>query len=277
MRILVTGAAGMLGRAVVKTLHADGHEVVATDRIPFESPIAARVVIGELEDREVVADALDGVDRVAHVGAIPRPGGHPDDEVFGSNTHSTFLVLNEAGRAGIDRAVIASSASALGMAWAHRPVSPHYLPIDEDHPLENDEPYGLSKQVGELIAAAVNRRWGIDVASLRFMFIGDEPEIQKHLDMYAADPDLARRELWCWVHLEDAARAVALALTADWSGTPVLNISAVDSLSPVPSEELIARELKDVPIRKALPGFTSFYDISRARALIGFAPTRTWR
>jgi nucleoside-diphosphate-sugar epimerase len=278
MRILVTGAAGSVGSAVVRKLHDLGHEVVATDRIPFETALAARIVVGDLQDREIVLDALDGVDRVAHIGAIPRPGLVADSETFGSNSLSTYLVLDEAGRLGIDRAVVASSLSILGLAWGRDGRDPAYLPIDEDHPLQIEDAYALSKKAGEATAEMAHRRWGIDVVSLRFSFVAFSQESRiAHAKRLVDEPALGRRELWGWVHIDDVVDSVVAGLLADWSGCHVLNIAATDTLSATSTPELIERYLADVDLRSPLAGFDSLYDSSRAKQLIGWEAKRTWR
>jgi hypothetical protein len=57
-------------------------------------------------------------------------------EVSAGNTRATFAVLEEAGRAGVPRVMIASSYSILGLSWSHRRLHPDYYPIDERLPLQ---------------------------------------------------------------------------------------------------------------------------------------------
>lgn len=276
-RVLVTGAAGDIGGAILPVLAGEGADIVALDRVPFTSRYAARVIVGDLNDRKVVLDALDGVDRVVHMGAIPSPRSLPDDEVFSSNARSSYLLLDEAGRLGVQRAVVASSAAAIGIAWAYDELVPSYVPIDEDHPFVVEDPYGLSKQVTEAIAAMATRRWGIDTLLMRFPFVGSGERLEKHLASFAADPLGSRREVWGWLHRDDAVRAVSMALSAEWTGHHVVNVAAPDTGVEIPTQELLERYLPDVPVRRPIAGWSSLYDSTRAKELFGFEAERTWR
>src|SRR5262249_43171714 len=91
-------------------------------------------------------------------------GGRPPEAVFGNNAMGQFHVFEAAARLGIRRVVSASSFAAYGMSFPDRPFAPDYLPLDEDHPLAPQDPYGLSKAVGEQIAAAYAGRGGGDAA-----------------------------------------------------------------------------------------------------------------
>lgn len=277
MRILVTGAAGAIGSAIIPAVVEAGHQVTAVDRVSFESGLADRSIVGDLTDMAVVVDALADVDRVVHMGAIPSPNGYPDDVIFSSNTRSTYLILDEAGRAGIDRAIVASSAAAVGIAWGNHDVMPQYLPVDEEHPFVVEDPYSLSKQVAEATGAMVTRRWGIDTMLMRFPFIGAGERLAQHLGQFAADPLGTRREVWGWIHTNDVVRSVLLALEADWHGHHVVNVAATDTGLAEPTADLVARYLPGIAVRGDLEGNVSLYDSSRIRHLIGFVATETWR
>src|SRR5438270_1676818 len=118
-RALVTGAAGRIGQAVVAELAAHGWSVTGADRVAAPpapvppSPGAAAFVQLDVGDAGQVAWAMQGCEAVVHLAAIARPGGHPDEVVFGNNTRATFAVLQAASLQGVRRAVVASSLSAL--------------------------------------------------------------------------------------------------------------------------------------------------------------------
>src|SRR5690606_38357283 len=110
-RVLVTGAAGRLGRAAVDDLAAHGIATVAADRAALGAVPADRVVVGDLADRDVASDAVRDVDAVLHFAAIPAPTLGTPHEVFVGNVATTFAVLEAAASAGVRRAVFASSLS----------------------------------------------------------------------------------------------------------------------------------------------------------------------
>src|SRR6059036_226695 len=100
-RVLVTGAAGLVGTAVLDLLARRGVPVTALILEPVAEIRADRVVTGEAGDPAVVADALRDATSVIHLAAIPNPDHDPGDVVFGRNTGATFAVLDQAGQAGI--------------------------------------------------------------------------------------------------------------------------------------------------------------------------------
>jgi nucleoside-diphosphate-sugar epimerase len=276
LTVLVTGAAGGIGRYVVTDLLAHGHDVVALDQVTTRIPGAVRQIVGDTTDRDVVRRAMEGVDALAHLAAIPHPHGEAD-EVFTANSRSAYLVLDEAGRAGVTRAAVASSLAALGFAWSVHPRSPDYAPIDEAHPLQVEDPYGLSKVVLEQACHAAHRRWGIHVVALRFPFVGTGERLDVQRSRIQNDAAAGRNELWAWMDTRDAAVAVRLGLTTGYAGSHVVNTVAPDTLALQPTEELLARHHPATELRARLPGHATPFSMQRARELLGFTATHTWR
>lgn len=280
MKVLVTGAGGVLGQEVVLRLAADGHAVRAHDRVELPEEAAARVaevIVGDLRDRGHLADALSGVDAVVHAAAYPAPTSAPEPEVFNNNIESTYNVLDMAGRAGIGRIVSISSLSAVGLAWSSRELSPESVPLTDEHPYIGDDVYGLSKYVGELTAAMASRRWGTTVVSLRFPFLGTGVRLRRHFAHVHADHGRERATLWGWLDTRDAARAVATALTRPLEGHLVLNIAAPDTTALIPTLELMRRYHPNTRIDAPLDGFAVPISTRRSTELLGFTPIHTWR
>jgi nucleoside-diphosphate-sugar epimerase len=277
-RVLVTGASGKLGQAVVEELLARGYDVVGADRRP--SPVQrpkVRVLETDLGDVGEVAAAMSGARAVIHLGAIPGPNRHADEVVFGNNTRATFAVLQAARLLGVRKAVIASSISALGPSFSPEPSTPLYAPVDEDHPLLGADPYALSKEVGERTAAMFHRRAGIAIAALRFTFIGRRDELAESALRIQQNPGSGTRTLWSYVDIRDAATATRLALEADGLTFEVFNVAAADTLSDVPTEELLRDFAPLVEVRQPIPGRASAYSIAKARRLLGYEPAHSWR
>src|SRR6185312_13012772 len=142
MRVAVTGAAGRLGSATTAALLAHDHEVTAIDQTPIVIQ-GVRRIRADLRDLGQTYGALAGAEVVIHLAAIAAPVGLPPEVVYSTNVLSTFNVFEAAATLGIRRVVSASSVSALGFPWQHRWSEPHYLPIDEAHPLLPQDCYGL--------------------------------------------------------------------------------------------------------------------------------------
>ena len=165
--IVVTGAAGRLGRRVVQLLADQNKEVLATDQVAADD-LPAQFVRCNLMDRKAVEGILKEAEAVVHMGAIPGPLRAEPRFIFENNVAADFNVMMSAAELGLRRVVFSSSA--FGMGWAHdgNAFVPLYLPLDEEHPMMPFEPYGLTKQVGEDIGRMIARNSDTTVVSLRF-------------------------------------------------------------------------------------------------------------
>jgi nucleoside-diphosphate-sugar epimerase len=266
VKVLVTGAGGALGSLVVAHLIAEGHSVVPHDRDT-----------GDLCSVEHVREIIDGVDGVAHAAAIPSPKDGPDEEIFRNNVESAYNVLDTAGRAGIARIVYVSSASAVGLAWSKLGASPLSVPVTEEHPYVGEDVYGLSKHIGEIVAASSSRRWRTSIVSLRFPFIGTGARLQKHLHEVHADHGIDRGGLWAWLDMRDAARAVLAALTVPLAGHHVVNVTAPDTTALIPTAQLLRAYHPSARVERELGEFESLFAGGRARSLLGFESLYGWR
>lgn len=269
-RVLVTGAAGRLGGVVLRVLAAQGAAVVGLDRVDpggIETFFA-----GDAYDPDLVASAMAGVDTVIHLAAIPQPGLDTPERVFVGNSAATFVVLDQAARAGVRRAVIASSLSITGLPFAPKPAVPAYVPVDEAMPLQVADPYALSKQADEATAEMVARRDGMAVVAFRFPMLGTPEFFAQPMTEYREDPGSGVGVLWAYLDFRDAAMACWLGVTATVTGAHAVYVAAPDTLSPYPTEELVARYLPGVPVRTPLPGRSVPIDTSLATALLGFTP-----
>ena len=277
MKVLVTGAAGTLGREVLAHLRATGRTTRADDRVPIDPALADEVSSGDLLDPEHVRALVDGVSGVVHVAAIPAPGLGTEQEIFTNNVMSAYQVLVAAGRTGVPRIVYISSLSALGFAFAEHEVSPERIPVTEEHPVVAEDVYGLSKHLGEGIASSVALRTGSTVVSLRFPFLGHGTRLRRHLDRIHADPGIERGGMWGWLDTRDAARAVEAALTRPLTNHQLINVVAPDTTSLVPTAELLRRYHPNSVLTEPVTGFDTVFSTVRSRELLDFTPIHSWR
>ncbi|MGW3954849.1 NAD-dependent epimerase/dehydratase family protein [Streptomyces sp. NPDC004752] len=274
-RVLVTGAAGLIGRAVTGLLHARGVKATALEIDDPKDLSVDRVVTGDAGDPQTVRAALDGVDAVIHLAARPSPLHGTAVEVFGGNTRATFVVLEEAGQAGINRVMIASSYSILGIAWAAARLHPEYYPIDERLPLQITDPYALAKQADEATGQMMSRRHGMDIVAIRYPFVSNEARLADRLAATLADPGSAAADSWSYLDVDDAAEAAWRAITVPLSGFHTVFTAAPDILAPYPTQELIAAYHPDTPLRRPIPGRQTPIDTSAATRLLGFTARST--
>ncbi|WP_212816792.1 NAD-dependent epimerase/dehydratase family protein [Polymorphospora rubra] len=270
-RVLVTGAAGRLGRATLDLLAGRGVPVTALDlHDPGDLP-ADRVVVGGAGDPAAVRAALAGVDAVVHCAAIPAPTMGTPEEVFAGNVRATFVTLEEAAQARVRRAVIASSIAVLGLSFAPRPLHPAWFPVDEAVPVQVADPYALSKQADEATAAMMARRYGMAVVALRFPLLGGPDDVLPGIAArFVDDPGFGAAHLWAYLDTRDAATVAWSALTVPLSGCHTLFVAAPDTLAPQPTEELLDRFHPGVPRRVPLPGRATPIAVGAATRLLGF-------
>lgn len=148
MKVLVTGASGMLGRGVAQALLERGDDVTVLQRRP--SVVDTRQVLGDVADAAVVAEAVAGCEAVVHLAAKVDVVG-PWAEYSRANVDGTRVVVEAARRAGVRRLVNVSSPS---VAHAGRSL------VGEGAGLADPErargSYARSKAVAELGALAAD-------------------------------------------------------------------------------------------------------------------------
>jgi nucleoside-diphosphate-sugar epimerase len=165
----------------------------------------------------------------------------------------------------------------LGGVWAKQSRPPRYAPVDEAHPLEVEDPYGLSKEINERTAEMFARRSGATIAALRFGWILSREEARAEAGRFAAEPQRNRNALWGYIDERDAAAACLAALDAPAFGFAALNIIGADTLATIPTASALAHFAPEVLVRRSLPGFSSAFDCARARQVIGWEATYSWR
>ena len=98
MKIAITGGSGGIGRAVTSLALAHGHSVVSIDRVQPSTVSPDRALSFcqlELSDYAALVVALQGCDAIVHLGAIPRPGNHPDHTVHNNNVVGSYNALQK--------------------------------------------------------------------------------------------------------------------------------------------------------------------------------------
>ncbi len=162
MRVLVTGSGGRVGGLLVRALRERGDWVRGLD-VGEPRPDAAPddLVRGSLLDPAAVAQAVDGVDAVAHLGALMSWLPQDADRLFDINVRGTFNLLQAVGGRPLQRFVFASSGE------VYPELAPAYLPLDEDHPTRPTSVYGLTKLLGEEMVRRAGRA-GLPFVIARF-------------------------------------------------------------------------------------------------------------
>jgi dihydroflavonol-4-reductase len=164
MRILVTGATGFTGGHLARTLQAGGHEVRAlarrhgpdTDRL---GTAGVALCDGDLTDRDSLDRAAAGVDLVYHIGAIYRQAGVSASTYHAVNARAGEWLVESAARGGARRLVLCSTVGVHGDV--------EHPPANEDAPLRPGDEYQRTKLEGERLATAAAARTGLELVIAR--------------------------------------------------------------------------------------------------------------
>jgi nucleoside-diphosphate-sugar epimerase len=285
MKLLITGAHGKVGRATTAAALAAGHQVTGVDlgRPSFDRPAegAPRYQQADLTDAGS-AFALLGrtrFDAVIHGAAIPEPTGNPPHIVFHNNLMGTFNLLEAAIRFGVPRFVNVSSETVPGFFFPERAWRPDYLPIDEEHPVRPQDPYALAKAFGEQLMDAAVRRSDIKAITIRPSWVQNDDNYAWNLGPQLRDPGTASAGYWSYIDVEDLADALLLAAASDLPGHEVFYIASPDAASNLTLPELLERQglAGEIPLRALDRPDAGGISIAKARRLLGYDPSRSWR
>ena len=277
-RIVVTGAAGQAGRAVVTDLHEHGYDVLATDTVVSGDDRIEGMLKADLTDYGQAVEVLSepGVGAVVHLANIPAPGLSTPAVTFNANMAMNFNVFQAAAAVKLSRVVWASSETTLGLPFD---TPPRYAPVDEDHFPVPTTTYALSKVASETIAGHIAEWSGIPFVALRFSNIM-APEDYEWLAGFRDDPQARKWNLWGYIDQRDVAQACRKALEVDAEkvkGNPAFIIAAADTVLTRPSAEVLAEVFPGVKLTRDVGEHGTLLAIDRAREVLGFSPEHSWR
>lgn len=284
-RVVVTGAAGFIGRHLCQALvDCQVRRVVTVDPRPI-SPLSlgpvprTEVVYAARSVLEPIDDLIDGADVVFHLAAhvsVPESVQDPLGDGV-TNAVGTLSLLEACRRSGVKRFVHSSSSAVYG--------TPEYIPVDERHPTRPLSPYGLSKLTAERYALLFHELYGLSVVGLRYFNVygpgqpvggGYAAVIPLFLDRVArglpvpieGDGSQTRD----FVHVYDVVAANLLAASSGFVGAVNVGSGRATSIGDLarliggpdyPIEWLAAR-LGDIQ--------HSVADVTAARQQLGFSP-----
>jgi UDP-glucose 4-epimerase len=284
MKILVTGSAGHLGEALMRTLRDSHHEPVGLDVLP--SPFTD--LVGSIVGRELVRRAMHGVDAVLHAATLHKPhvATHRRQAFVDVNVTGTLNLLQEAARARVGAFVFTSTTSAFGRALSPPPGEPAAWLTEDVAPVPKNI-YGVTKVAAENVCELVHRDTGMPCLVLRTSrFFPEEDDLPEVRDARDDANNKANELLYRRVDIEDVVDAHLLAIDR----APAIGFARyiVSATTPFTRSDL-AELRRDAPavVRRLVPayadeyarrGWTMFesidrvYDNAKARDELGWRP-----
>lgn len=194
LRVLITGAAGNIGRTLRAHLKGRYALLRLTDIAPQEDAgPGEEVATVDIGDMAALENSMRGIDCVIHLAGVPEEA--PWDKVLPLNIEGCYNVFEAARRAGVRRVVFASSNHAVGF---HR----RETFIDTRVEPRPDGRYGVSKVFGEAVGRLYADKYGLSVACLRIgSFRPDNrPTESRHLLTWISHRDMAQLARRCLEH-----------------------------------------------------------------------------
>jgi nucleoside-diphosphate-sugar epimerase len=275
MKILITGAAGLIGKEVAKGLVSAGFEVLATDLVKDDLSPAQNFVVGDLVSSDFISQLDFRCDAIVHLGSIPRPGIASDETVLHNNVIGTYHVFASAVENKVPLVIYASSLSIYGIAWSAG-TSPDYVPVDEKHPLRHFESYALSKEMNERSADMWANRSETAFVGLRFPHTHiQEVFAEMAQKMREGDKEILEQGakiFWAYLDLRDAVQGILTVIEKGAQGSKTYNFAAPDTYAPRPTREMMAEFHPTSKIISALSGFDSIINCSEWSSVYGYEP-----
>lgn len=299
MRVLVTGGNGFIGMHCVDALHAAGWQVRILDL--FERrfgalPLGVEYIKGDLSNDYTLREALIGVDQVLHLAwaSIHEVATRDPLTDIATNLMPSVRLLNEARLAGVQRFVFLSSGGTV-----YGPTQ--YLPIDENHPTNPINAYGITKLAVEKYLHMTHVLHDFDTITLRPSVPygpGQDPRrrqgaIGVFLYRIATGQPI---EIWGdgsvtrdYFYIDDLVSAVLASLQVTSPPTRVFNVGGEQRYSLNELLELLGKITHREPVVRYFPERKFdvpdlLLDTTRARAHLNWKPqvaledgiARTW-
>jgi nucleoside-diphosphate-sugar epimerase len=282
--VVVTGSAGHLGEALMRTLRGAGRASRGVDRVPSRYTD----LVGSIADRDVAERCMQGAEAVFHAATLHKPhvATHSRQEFVDTNVTGTLNLLEAATRAGVRAFIYTSTTSTFGDALVPGPGQPAAWITEDVVPIPKNI-YGVTKVAAEDLCALAHRNQGLPCIVLRTSRFFPEPDDDPAARASYLDTNLKANEyLFRRVDVEDVVSAHFCALErASAIGFARYIVSATTPFLPLDAVEL----RRDAPavLDRRVPGWAAayarlgwrmapaidrVYDNARARSELGWRP-----
>jgi nucleoside-diphosphate-sugar epimerase len=256
MRILVTGSAGHLGEALMRTLPRLGHQAIGLDIQASDFTHCA----GSIADRAFVHGCMQGIDAVVHTATLHKPhvATHTRQQFIDVNVSGTLTLLEEAVAAGVRTFVFTSTTSTFGHALTPLEETPAAWITEDVRPIPKNI-YGVTKVAAEDLCELFHRSDRLPCLILRTSRFFPEDDDNEAIRRDYDDSNIKVNEmLYRRADIEDVVSAHVLALErAEAIGFGRYIISATTPFTPADLAEL--RMNAPAVVERHVPRFAETY------------------
>lgn len=241
-RLLLTGAAGGLGRVLRQTLKPHA-ELLRLSDIAELAPAqdGEETIRCDLADKAAVDGLTAGCDAIVHLGGISTE--HPFEQILEANIRGVFHIYEGARRHGVRRVVFASSNHVIGF-------HPRSEALDADCAKRPDSYYGLSKAFGEDLSRFYFDRYGIETACLRIGSSFPQPRDRRMMITWLSYGDLTEL-VRCCLFAPSLGHTIVYGMSANrqvwWSNQKATHLGFV----PKDSSETFRDDVERQPLPDA--------------------------
>jgi nucleoside-diphosphate-sugar epimerase len=257
MRVLVTGSAGHLGEALMRSLGSTNHEAVGIDI----SNSCFTSIVGSIVDRALVERCMNGIDSVLHTATLHKPHviTHGRQEFVDTNITGTLNLLEAAASSGVRSFIFTSTTSAFGRALTPPLGAPAAWVTEDVTPVPRNI-YGVTKTAAEDLCELFHRTHGLACLILRTSRFFPEEDDNRETRLAYHDLNVKTNEyLYRRVELEDVVSAHLLALErAPSIGFGRYIISATTPF--LPDDLLDLRTNAPLVVARRVPGYQDEYE-----------------
>lgn len=198
--VLITGSSGRMGTALSADLASKGFKLRLFDLQPHPDPPEGAVeYLGRLEEPGRMEAAVDGVDAVIHLAALPNEDSWA--ETVSQTVNNTELLLRSCASAGVGKILLASSHHVAGFYDKAETLPADVLPRPDTY-------YGVAKATVEAMGSLYHHRFGMDVLALRIGSCFSEPHAPRSMPIWLSPRDMTGIVL-AWLSLSGSDFRVA--------------------------------------------------------------------
>lgn len=280
--VLITGGAGFIGSHLTERLIAEGYHITVVDDLSRGNLRNLSTILNEIQfvkgnitDYDLMSKLVKNSDITFHLASLSRvmPSIENPELCFEANVHGTEIIARLCSRYG-KKLVFSSSREVYGTA--------EYVPVNEGHPLNPENPYGASKVCGEKVIDAYSKCYGLNYLILRLTNVYGERDFERVIPIFMektlkneAFIVYGGQQILDFVHVNDAIEAFMHAF--DFSENLIFNIGSGEGVTVLDLVKLIGDITNcknEIVLREKRKGEVERFvaNIEKAKRLLHWVP-----